>query len=1122
MMFVHKLRPRANRRKRDSRVQLESLETRLNMSTTPPAWVSIGPAPINDPFQQNLNFNNNNYVSPPQMTGAVQSVVTYKTSQGTTGAYIGGALGGVWQTQDLFATPPVWTTGTDAMPSLAIDSLALSPLDSTGNTVFAGTGPTSNGGLSWSGYGNYPDTSAQAAGFYLSTNGGQTWSALNGPTSPIYGKFITRVLPTTAGASVANETLLVGTANGLFISTNGGQTFTTPTFTNPVLDVIADPVTPGRYYLLAGPKGSSSNAGVYISNDTGATWTSINGGAIDSAVLDLLPTIGMSNTNNGAGRLAATTQGGQTLLYMTFGRKDNQNTYGVFQSLITAAGNSNWNLYYAFANNEGGGGGNNLALAIDPSNPEIVYTGGYGGNSGYRIGPDSSNTVQATEITSENAGSLYDVRAMAFATNSSGDEVLITTSDSGVYSLVNPTTAPKLPTWSTLSANIGVNESYSVSAMAGLSGMLYIGGGAQDTAAFQTTYANGQVGSWVAVNGGDGYGSAYDQSAGMLYATSDNLEDIQVAQAGTNAIQSVTFSGWNSADKGNASDFPSLVAVSNVAPAIGTPNPVVFSGCGLYQAQPVSLSSGNVEVTMINAPGSSGDTYSALSFGGNYQGSPDPYILYAARGDGTLWFSDSLGAQVTKLTSWTYGAIVGLQQSPSDSHTVYALTKTSLYFSADAGQTWTLYANQPPSSSLGSFLSLGLVPTTVAGTPTNLLIAGGTFGAAVLPDNSSLGLNAWSSIGNNIPNTMVTGFAYVPSLDDLVLSTFGRGDWLLTNASTSLLYPIGGQTTTVVSAPSSTNWGEPVLVTAQVTNMVSGDSSPTGHVKFIARTNSGDVPLGEAPIGAGGAAIYLAQAGLPYGASSIVATYSGDSQHSTSQDESQTNVAPVQTSIDLVAPAVASASLPINLVAYVNTAGGSVSAGDVVFQDGATVIATVPVGPTGLASFTATTLAVGSHQLTARYVPLVNSPYLASATATTSNVQVIATTIATNTTLTAFPVPISRSSPIRQIRFVTQVLTTAAEPVSGLVELISGGRIILIQPLDATGTSTVTVPQRGLLGRPVTALFLGGQVGIANALPSVSASFTPTAKWFHMAPKIVALALKSPLGLRPKVLKIPK
>ena len=155
----------------------------------------------------------------------------------------GQQLGGTWRTDNLFADPPTWVTSSDALPSLAINTLAVSPLDPTGNTVFAGTGGTSNGGISYSNDGLLSaNPQGLETGIFRSINGGQTWQALDAPGAPLYGTFIHTVLPTDDGQALANETVLAATNSGLYVSNDGGTTFgSTPTFAGPVLDVIADP-----------------------------------------------------------------------------------------------------------------------------------------------------------------------------------------------------------------------------------------------------------------------------------------------------------------------------------------------------------------------------------------------------------------------------------------------------------------------------------------------------------------------------------------------------------------------------------------------------------------------------------------------------------------------------------------------------------------------------------------------------------------------------------------------------------------------------------------------------------------------------------------------------------------
>lgn len=1040
---------------------IERLEERVALSASAPTLISIGPAPITDPYEQNLNFNGKDYVSPAAISGAVQTIALYNSGGGATGAYIGAALGGIWQTPDLFAANPVWTTNTDSMPSLAISSLAVSPLDSTGQTVFAGTGGTSNGGAIFT-----ANLAALETGLYLTTNGGQTWSALNDSSSPVYGTFITKVLPTSSGTSLADQTVLVGTKKGLFVSANGGSTFQTQTFTNPVLDLIADPNTSGRYYLLAGPDSKGDGTGVYISNDTGGSWTSINGGDLTSDVLKLIPTAG---PDGGAGRLAATTQSGQTLLYMTFERNDDPggdtylNTYGIFQTSITSSGTANWQLGFKFDNKAEGGDADNLALAVDPGNPGIVYTAGYGDNVAYRIVPDVSSPSSAskTELTNEDIGSLYDLRSIAFATNSTGNEVLVITSDSGVYGLTSPTTAGEHPTWDSFLGNISVSEVYSIDGMAGSSGQLYVGGGAQDTGSFQTTISSsGQVGAWVSNNGGDGGGAAYDPAVGMAYATDDYLAGSQIANASTNEIQTnVTFAGLDSLDN-NENDSPSsilfVVTAANTG-AAGTPSPVVASGYGLYEAQPTSLSSGStIDFIQINPADSSNasdaDSYPAIVFGGMLSGTPDPYILYASRTDSTLWTSDSFGAAATQVTGWSSsnGTIIGLALDPTNDQHIYALTTKALFVSSDGGQEWTNYATQPPSG-LGDFRSLAVVPTTVSGNAVNLLVVGAAFGADVLPDNPALGVTTWSPISTNLPNVAVFDLAYVSAANDLLIGTFGRGDWLLTNASTALLYTLADSTTTSLEAPSAATWGEPITLTAQASPQVAGGAALTGNVVFTAMSGSIDTPLGTVTLGTDGKAVLDLPEGLPVGTLILSASYSGDANYLSSAGQANTTVSPASTTTGLSAPGSVAGNRSFKVTAHVVPKSGNVAAtGSVTFFDGTIELGTSSLNLAGAATLNVGPLSLGNHSLSASYTPKSGSPFSASDTSSPSNVKVVA--VATHTVVAA-PSSARTGSAVA----ISATITASGGVPTGSVTFFEDGHRLGASSVNASGRATWTV-----------------------------------------------------------------
>src|SRR5262249_14400279 len=134
--------------------------------------------------------------------------------------YAGTVNGGVWKTTNATAATPVWNNLTDfTLPAQSIDSLALSSLDATGNTVFAGTGSTSS----------YQFDGSPGFGVARTTDGGTTWSV--GGAATFFGKVINSVVPTTitTDGTINTQVVLASTlfdGGGVFRSTDGGTTFT--------------------------------------------------------------------------------------------------------------------------------------------------------------------------------------------------------------------------------------------------------------------------------------------------------------------------------------------------------------------------------------------------------------------------------------------------------------------------------------------------------------------------------------------------------------------------------------------------------------------------------------------------------------------------------------------------------------------------------------------------------------------------------------------------------------------------------------------------------------------------------------------------------------------------------
>src|SRR5436309_2417653 len=95
------------------------------------------------------------------------------------------------------ATQIQWRPMSDYQPSLAISSLALDPNDTSGNTLWAGTGSLSSGG----------NAGGTPIGLLKTTDGGFTWSVLG---KDLAGQTTVSVVPTKkTDPSTGKQILLV-------------------------------------------------------------------------------------------------------------------------------------------------------------------------------------------------------------------------------------------------------------------------------------------------------------------------------------------------------------------------------------------------------------------------------------------------------------------------------------------------------------------------------------------------------------------------------------------------------------------------------------------------------------------------------------------------------------------------------------------------------------------------------------------------------------------------------------------------------------------------------------------------------------------------------------------------
>lgn len=281
-------------------------------------------------------------------------------------------------------------------------------------------------------------------------------------------------------------------------------------------------------------------------------------------------------------------------------------------------------------------------------------------------------------------------------------------------------------------------------------------------------------------------------------------------------------------------------------------------------------------------------------------------------------------------------------------------------------------------------------------------------------------------------------------------------------------------TVTVIASNSSNPMiGTPLILTATVASNVG--PAPAGTVQFKDVSGAGDSVLGSAPLGANGSAS-LSISTLPPGAHSIVAVYEGDTDDAGSRSTAlpETVQATGLTLGSSANPAVSGQNVVLS--AQLSAAGQTPATGMVIFHDGSASLASVPFSSSGTATFSTSTLSIGSHTITVTYAGDTN---YGPAGGQLTEVVVGATTA---TTLTASANTGTYGQPLS----LTVQVSSNGGPATGTVNFLAGTTVIGSAQLSSGGTAVYTLSN---LTPGVDAL-TASYAGDGKADPSMSSPLT--------------------------------
>jgi YVTN family beta-propeller protein len=302
-----------------------------------------------------------------------------------------------------------------------------------------------------------------------------------------------------------------------------------------------------------------------------------------------------------------------------------------------------------------------------------------------------------------------------------------------------------------------------------------------------------------------------------------------------------------------------------------------------------------------------------------------------------------------------------------------------------------------------------------------------------------------------------------------------------TGPTQDLVGTISSQVFTVIQSPSTTSLsadstsvvaGNPVVFTASVTSTASG--TPTGTVTFF----DGPTVLGTGTLDSSGAATFTTST-LAVGSHSITAIYEGDSNFASSTSSTANEQILATTTTTLSPIASASYGESLTLTATVKSSSSGTPTGSVTFMDGTTTLGTGTLNSSGVATFTTSLLAVGSHSLTASYSGEANF-----ATSTSSTLSLTVNPAATSASVSASANPSYSGAAVT----FTAAITSSGGAPTGTVTFNDGSTKLGTATLDSAGHATYTTSTLSVGSHSITAAY-GGNADFAS---STSAALTET------------------------------
>ncbi len=747
----------------------ESQKHRINTKSTllNNTWTNITPITLPSP-SDTTTING---------LGRINSI-TFSPADSNT-IFIGSSQGGVWKTTDNGNT---WNCLTDDLPLLRISDICLDP--NNVNTIYIATGDINYIGFNTIAAGRNPQ---YGTGIMKSTDGGATWNTTglsfnltDGESSLIRRIFV--------NPKNSNEIIAAG-VDGIYKSFDAAQTFTKIN-SAMIIDMDINPLDSNTIYCASFYNSSVSTSGAYIlrSYDFGNTWDTLNStipptGKVQRTEIAIAP----SDTNYVYAFTCAMDEGFYALYKSidagnTWKMQSAYDTTGMDSTVVKAPNILGWmdGGLSGFMPDEGGQGTYDLTLAVNPQNPEIIFTGGvnmWGSDDGGKTWDivtfwiksfgQSVHADQHVGIYSPYNGKYYqasdggidysDTLMIGNITYVLQNCIDWGAAMAGDYEHMLTPGCYTLPTsWTNISSGLHITEYYRLATSKSNESMIMAG--AQDNGTY--LYKDG---NWLSTWGGDGMEAMIDyDNDSIIYATNYSGTLNRSDDGGYTYTQNLETPITNANETG-----------AWVTPYVMHPNNpnVIYTGFN-------SVWRSNDKGTTWSKLGTQLSGYSILALAVS-RVNPDSviyasnkYNIYKTVNGGQHWTSITNNLPLSQ-------AMISYIAISSENDNIVWVTLSGyqsgekVYKTNDGGQTWTNISYNLPNVPANTIVRQRGTTNGV----TNALYVGTDIGVYYTNDSLQNTSTPWISYNTGLPNVIVNELEIQYSSQKLRAATYGRGLW---------------------------------------------------------------------------------------------------------------------------------------------------------------------------------------------------------------------------------------------------------------------------------------------------------------------------------------------------------